>query len=68
MAGAAGAGQLAARQAGIPRLDYDLQPPVAGFSGPSADLDAYLGGLGTDFARAEQLAAEERRYSDAARR
>lgn len=68
LAGATGAGRLVARQAGTPQVDYDLDMPVAGFCGPASDLDGYMDALRADYARAEQRAAEERRYSDAARR
>jgi hypothetical protein len=68
MAGVAGAGRLAARQSGTPQVDYDMDVPIAGWSGPASSLDRYLAGVRADYARAERRAAEERRYSDAARR
>jgi hypothetical protein len=67
-AGVAGAGQLAARQSGTPQVDYDMEVPIAGWSGPGSSLDAYLADVRADYDRAERRAADERRYSDAARR
>lgn len=61
------AGHFAGRQNGTPVVDHDLLVPVAGFSGPAADLDRYIEGLRSDYAVAERAAAEERRYSAARR-
>jgi hypothetical protein len=61
----AGAAHLTARQTGAPQVDHEMQMPVAGFSGPTTDLDRYLDGLRSDYAAAERAAAEERRYSAA---
>jgi hypothetical protein len=57
------AGRLAARQAGTPRLNYDVSVPIAGVTGPATDLDRYLDGVRTDFTAAERRAAEDRRSS-----
>lgn len=61
LAGVNGAGRLAARQKGEPQLDYDLDVPLAGVTGPSTDLDGFLGAVGADFATADRKAQEERR-------
>ncbi len=52
-----GAAWLAQRQAGTPQLDYRVDPPIAGVSGPSGSLEGYLGGLRADFAAAEKRGA-----------
>ena len=65
IAALAGAARLAAQQNGAPRVDHDLQMPIAGFSGPATSLDGYLNGLRSDYATADRAAAEERRYSAA---
>ncbi len=41
LAGAHAAGRLAARQAGTPLLDYEMDVPIAGVTGPAHDLDRY---------------------------
>ena len=58
-------GALAARQAGMPELDYEVQAPVLGLTGPASDLESYLRVVGEDFATAENRAAEELRRSEA---
>jgi pSer/pThr/pTyr-binding forkhead associated (FHA) protein len=65
MAGFGAIGALAARQAGMPELDYDVVPPILGRAGTAADLDGYLHAVGEDFATAEERAADERRRSEA---
>jgi FHA domain len=65
LAGFGIAGALAARQAGMPALDYAVSVPILGFAGPASDLDGYLRAVGEDFATAEAEAADERRRSDA---
>jgi len=60
------AGRLAARQAGVPQLDYDVSVPLAGVTGPATGLDRYLDGVRADFAAAEQRAEEDRQSARAA--
>ncbi len=59
--GLGAAGRLAARQAGIPQLDYDVSMPIAGMTGPASDLDTYLGRVRTGFETARRAAEENRR-------
>jgi hypothetical protein len=61
LAGFNAAAHLAARQAGTPQVDYDMNVPIAGVSGPASDLDRYLEGARADFKIAERRAEEERR-------
>ena len=61
------AAQLAARQTGTPGVDYQVMRPVAGVTGPSADLDPYLDRVRAKFRVAAERAAEERQRSDASR-
>jgi hypothetical protein len=61
------AAALAARQAGTPAVDYAAAPPLAGLTGPAADLEPYLDGVRKTFRLAAERAAEERQRSDAAR-
>jgi FHA domain-containing protein len=67
LAGFNAAGRLAAQQAGVPQLDYELNMPIAGVTGPAHPLDGYLEGVRAAFAIAERRAAEDRRSSQAAR-
>ena len=67
LAGFAGAGRLAARQAGTPRLDYDVRMPIAGVTGPASHFDRYLDALRADFNAAEGRAEDERRRSETTR-
>lgn len=67
LAGFAGAGRLAARQAGTPQLDYDVRTPIAGVTGPASHVDRYLDALRADFSVAAGRAEEERRHSEATR-
>ena len=60
-------GALAARQAGVPELDYQVAVPILGLTGPASDLDGYLRVVGEDFTTAETGAADELRRSEAAR-
>jgi FHA domain len=61
-------GALAARQAGMPQLDYDVGAPILGLTGPASDLDGFLRTVGEDFATADRRAADERRRSEASSR
>jgi hypothetical protein len=63
LAGFHAAGRLAARQTGMPQVDYEVNVPIAGVTGPASDLERYLEGMRTDFGRAERQAAEDRRRS-----
>jgi len=63
LAGFHAAGRLAARQAGTPRLDFEMNVPIGGMTGPANDLDRYLEGVRADFGAAERRAAEDRRSS-----
>jgi hypothetical protein len=65
IAGFGAVGGLAARQEGMPRLDYDVAAPVLGRTGPASDLDGYLRGVAEDFAVAQTRAANERRRTEA---
>jgi FHA domain len=59
--GLGAAGRLAARQAGIPQLDYDVSMPIAGVTGPASDLDTYLDKVRSGFEKARRAAEENRR-------
>jgi FHA domain len=61
-------GALAARQAGVPQLDYYVGAPILGLTGPASDLDGFLRAVGEDFATAEKRAADERGRSEASSR
>jgi hypothetical protein len=54
---------LAARQVGMPELDYGVNAPILGITGPASDLETYLRILNEDFAAAEDRAADELRRS-----
>jgi hypothetical protein len=55
------AGNLAARQAGRPSVDFGVQVPLLGRTGPATKLDPFLDGLLDDFETAQQNAEKERR-------
>jgi len=68
LAGFSAVSHLAARQAGMPQLDYEVRMPIAGMAGPASDLDRFLDQVRADFDSAEESAVEERRESEASRR
>jgi hypothetical protein len=68
LAGFSAVSHLAARQAGMPQLDYEVRMPIGGVTGPSSGLDRYFDQVRSDFERAEARAVEERRQSEASRR
>jgi hypothetical protein len=64
MAAVGAYGALAARQAGMPEVDYTVPAPLLGLTGPTAGLESYLRVVGEDFAAAEARAADELRRSE----
>ncbi|HEY6553080.1 MAG TPA: FHA domain-containing protein, partial [Vicinamibacteria bacterium] len=64
MVGFGAVGALAARQAGMPELDYGVAVPILGLTGPATDVETYLRVAGEDFASAENGAADELRRSE----
>lgn len=57
------ASQLSARQKGTPSVDFDVQVPILGRSGPAKNLEPFLDGMLDDFETAQQNAEKERRES-----
>ena len=60
-------GSLAQRRMGVPQVNHDVQPPVAGYAGPSHGLDRYLADLRQATAAAAAKAADVQSRHAAAR-
>jgi hypothetical protein len=56
---------ISSRKSGVPQLDFYVQPPLAGYPGPSQGLEAYLRGVSDAAARAARAAEQVRVKQDA---
>jgi len=65
LAGFYSAGNLAARQAGTPQVDYDVAVPIGTWTGPASDLDRHLEVVRENFKAAERRAEEDRNSQSA---